>query len=99
MYLPQHFRERRLAVLQEFIERHPLGILVTVVGSVPVANEPGDFIRAMLRAIVGFEIEVTELAGKFTASQNRSAMDRDGVRDVLGEAGSGDLDELVRDPG
>lgn len=207
MYLPQQFRERRLAVLQEFIERHPLGMLVTAADSVPVAEHlpmlllrerglhgtlqghvsranpvwrasenasevlvvfhgpnayvspscyptkmtdgkvvptwnyavvhargriryfdeqarlrslvssmtehferarpepwsvadaPGEFIQAMLGAIVGFEIEVTELAGKFKASQNRSAIDRAGVRKALGDAGAGDLDELVRDPG
>ena len=52
----------------------------------------------MLRAIVGFEIEVTELAGKFKASQNRSAADRAGVRGGMGAGGAGDLDELVRDP-
>ena len=28
MYLPAHFREDRLDVLHEFIERHPLGALV-----------------------------------------------------------------------
>ena len=53
----------------------------------------------MLRAIVGFEIEITELVGKFKASQNRSAEDRSGVRQALRVAGAGELDELVRDPG
>ena len=28
MYLPSHFREERLELLHEFIERHPLGALV-----------------------------------------------------------------------
>ena len=64
-----------------------------------VADAPEDYVRAMLRAIVGFEIEITDLAGKFKASQNRSAEDRAGVRDSLGAAGVGELDELVRDPG
>ncbi|MFO1408112.1 MAG: FMN-binding negative transcriptional regulator [Steroidobacteraceae bacterium] len=31
MYLPAHFREERREVLQDFVERHPLGALVTVV--------------------------------------------------------------------
>jgi transcriptional regulator len=206
MYLPQHFRERRIEVLHEFIERHPLGMLVISANGAPVADHipmllvrdqgangmlqghvaranplrrstadggevlvvfhgadayvspssypskhedgkvvptwnyavvhargrirffedeerlhalvskltdhferprpepwsvadaPDDYVRAMLRAIVGFEIEVTDLAGKFKASQNRSAEDRAGVRGGMGAAGVGKLDELVRDP-
>jgi transcriptional regulator len=207
MYLPRHFRESNIEVLHEFIERHPLGMLVGVVDGTPVADHlpmllardsgtsgtlqghvaranplwrnaangsealvvfhgedayispssypskrtdgkvvptwnysvvhargtirffddearlhalvsnltdhferdrpepwavsdaPADYVRAMLRAIVGFEIEVTEIVGKFKASQNRSAGDRDGVRETLGAAGVGALAELVRDPG
>lgn len=63
-----------------------------------VADAPEDYVRAMLRAIVGFEIEITDLVGKFKASQNRSAEDRAGVRSAMGAAGVGKLDELVRDP-
>jgi transcriptional regulator len=207
MYLPLHFQERRLPVLHEFIERHPLATLVTSCDGAPVADHlpmllareqspngtlrghvaranplwrttaedaevlvvfhgadayvspssypskrtdgkvvptwnysvvhargrirffadaerlhalvtsltdhferarpepwavadaPEDYVRAMLRAIVGFEIEITDLAGKFKASQNRSAEDRAGVRDELDAASDGELDELVRDPG
>jgi transcriptional regulator len=206
MYLPPHFSERRTGILQEFIERHPLGMLVTATHGVPgvdqvpmllvrdqgangtlrghvaranplwrttaddaevlvvfrgadayvspssypskrvdgkvvptwnysvvyargrirffedearlhglvskltdhfeglrpgpwsVADAPDDYVRAMLRAIVGFEIEITDLVGKFKASQNRSAEDRAGVRSGMGAAGVGKLDELVRDP-
>jgi len=206
MYLPNHFSERRLEVLNGFIDRHPLGMLVTSVDGAPVADhvpmllvrDPGangtlqghvaranplwrttadggevlvvfhgadayvspssypskredgkvvptwnyavahargrirffedearlhalvskltdhferprpepwsvadasdDYVRTMLRAIVGFEIEITDLVGKFKASQNRSAEDRAGVRGGMGAAGVGKLDELVRDP-
>ena len=206
MYLPHHFRERRLEVLHAFIERHPLGVLVTAVDGAPVADHvpmllareqgphgtlrghvarantlwrtttdgaevlvvfhgadayvspawypskqtdgkvvptwnysvvhargrirffddearlhalvssltdhferarpepwsiadaPADYVRAMLRAIVGFEIEVSDLAGKFKASQNRPAEDRAAVRDALDAAEGNELDELVRDP-
>ena len=38
-------------------------------------NLPEDFKRKMMKAIVGFEIEVTRLEGKFKLSQNRSADD------------------------
>jgi transcriptional regulator len=33
----------------------------------------------MLRAIVGVELAVTQLEGKWKVSQNRPAMDREGV--------------------
>lgn len=207
MYLPRHFRESRLEVLHDFIDRHPLGMLVSSVDGVPgvdhvpmllardvgpqgtlqghvaranplwrgtasdaevlvvfrgadayispsgypskrvdgkvvptwnysvvqargrilfhddeawlhtlvsrltdrferdrpepwaVADAPEDYLRAMLRAIVGFEIVLTELVGKFKASQNKSAEARAGVREALHAAGAGDLDELLRDPG
>jgi transcriptional regulator len=44
-----------------------------------VADAPADFIAATARAIVGIEIEVSRIEGKFKLSQNRSAEDRDGV--------------------
>ena len=47
-----------------------------------VSDAPDDFIAATQRAIVGIEIEVTRVEGKFKLSQNRSAEDRTGV--VLG---------------
>ena len=47
-----------------------------------VTDAPADFIDTMLKAIVGIEIEVTRVEGKFKLSQNRSAEDRTGV--VLG---------------
>ncbi len=47
-----------------------------------VTDAPADFIEATQRAIVGIEIEVARLEGKFKLSQNRSAEDRTGV--VLG---------------
>ena len=47
-----------------------------------VADAPPDYLDAMLKAIVGIEIEVTCVEGKFKLSQNRDAADRTGV--VLG---------------
>ncbi len=44
-----------------------------------IADAPADYIESMLRAIVGIEIELTALVGKWKVSQNRSAADRDGV--------------------
>ena len=44
-----------------------------------VDDAPADYVAAMLRAIVGIEIELDSLAGKWKVSQNRSAADRAGV--------------------
>ena len=44
-----------------------------------VSDAPADYIETMLRAIVGIEIELTALQGKWKVSQNRDAVDRHGV--------------------
>ncbi len=44
-----------------------------------VADAPADYIERMLGAIVGIEIPVTRLEGKWKVSQNRSESDRAGV--------------------
>ena len=62
-----------------------------------VSDAPADYIEGMLRAIVGFEIKVSAITGKFKGSQNRSLADRAGVRAAMQTAGSGpgELAELV----
>jgi transcriptional regulator len=52
-----------------------------------ITDAPADYIAGMVRAIVGFEIRVTAIEGKFKASQNRSAADRAGVAEALRAAG------------
>ena len=66
------------AFVTRLTERHETG------RPVPwhVADAPADYLDAMLKAIVGIEIEVTRVDGKFKLSQNRDAEDRTGV--VLG---------------
>lgn len=49
-----------------------------------VADAPDDYVQQMLRAIVGIEIPVARLVGKWKVSQNRPAADRDAVADGLG---------------
>ena len=44
-----------------------------------VNDAPADYTAAMLRAIVGLEIAITHIQGKFKLSQNRTDPDRDGV--------------------
>ena len=50
-----------------------------------VADAPDDYLAQMLRAIVGIEIGVERLVGKWKISQNRSAADRLGVAAALGD--------------
>ncbi len=52
-----------------------------------VTDAPADFVTTMLRAIVGIEIELSSLVGKWKVSQNRSTADRDGVARGLRAAG------------
>jgi transcriptional regulator len=63
-----------------------------------VDDAPERYVQAQLRAIVGFEIEIFDIVGKFKASQNRSQEDRAGVRASLQSRNAEDLEELVRSP-
>ena len=63
-----------------------------------VSDAPDEFIAAQLRGIVGLEIEITRLEGKWKVSQNRSAADVEGVIDGLkteGEAGAEAMAAMV----
>jgi transcriptional regulator len=44
-----------------------------------VSDAPKDYVAGMVRAIVGFELTITRLEGKWKMSQNRPAEDRAGV--------------------
>ncbi len=44
-----------------------------------VTDAPEDYVAQMVRAIVGIEIELTQVVGKWKVSQNRSEVDRAGV--------------------
>jgi transcriptional regulator len=48
-----------------------------------VDDAPADYIAQMVKAIVGFEIPVARLVGKWKASQNRPPADREGVVEGL----------------
>jgi transcriptional regulator len=55
-----------------------------------LSDAPESFIDVMLRGIVGFRFAVTRLEGKWKMSQNRGAMDRNGVVRGLGTRARGD---------
>jgi transcriptional regulator len=57
-----------------------------------VNDAPREYTQAMLGAIVGMEIEITKLQGKFKLSQNRAPVDQQGV---LAGAAQGAEDERL----
>lgn len=65
-----------------------------------VSDAPVDYLDSMLRAIVGIEIAVTQLEGKWKSSQNRTETDRAGVARGLRDEGGlapGLIEQLVRE--
>mgnify|MGYP001378649684 CR=1 FL=1 len=65
-----------------------------------VADAPPDYVAAMLRGIVGIEMRIERLVGKWKLSQNRARPDREGVIAALTEAaspGAAELAEQMRD--
>jgi transcriptional regulator len=53
-----------------------------------VTDAPADYIDAMLGGIVGLEIPIARLAGKWKVSQNRPAQDQQGVVEGLSRDGT-----------
>lgn len=67
-----------------------------------VADAPADYLDKQLAAIVGIEIPIARLTGKWKVSQNRPAADRANVEAGLRERGTADyaaMADLVRDFG
>jgi len=65
-----------------------------------VSDAPEDFIKTQLRAIVGIEMPVTRLVGKWKVSQNRPAVDREGVvrgLSAMKDANASAMSRLVKD--
>jgi transcriptional regulator len=58
-------------------------------------DAPAGYIDTMLKAIVGFEVAITKLEGKWKLSQNRSAADIEGVRDAFASEGREDMAKLL----
>jgi transcriptional regulator len=55
-----------------------------------VDDAPDDFVQSMLAKIVGIEIAITRISGKWKVSQNQPAHNRAGVIDGLGGLGETD---------
>ena len=62
-----------------------------------VGDAPGDYIDTMMRAIIGLEITLTSLEGKWKVSQNQPEANRLGVIDGLkAESNSAAMADLVK---
>lgn len=63
-----------------------------------VSDAPGEFIEEAIKAIVGVEIAITRLSGKWKASQNQPAQNRAGVIEglrVRAEGGTAEMAALI----
>ena len=71
--------DRLLALVTRLTDTHEAG------RAAPwrVADAPEPFVRAQLKGIVGFEVEIERLDGKRKLSQNRTPADRAGVTAAL----------------
>ena len=61
-----------------------------------VGDAPADFIALQRKAIIGLEIEIADLRGKWKASQNRNAADRAGVVAGLEAEGEPEAETMAR---
>ena len=53
-----------------------------------VSDAPADFIDGLVKSIIGVQMTITSIEGKWKVSQNRSQEDREGVIDALEEIAS-----------
>ena len=85
--LVQRAGPRHFAAARAFLERLEQPYLVV----------PGKYdSQALLKAIVGVEISITSMEGKWKLGQNRPAGDGEGIRQGLIAEGRPDLAELIK---
>ena len=76
---PIEDRDTLYRMLEALVDTHEAGF------AQPWRMElPDDYLDKMMRAVVGFEIEITRLEGKLKLSQNRSEHDQRRVVEMLG---------------
>jgi transcriptional regulator len=64
-----------------------------------VMDAPEDFVTAQIKGIVGIEIPIGRIEGKWKVSQNRTEVDRAGVVAGLREQGEATMADLVAERG
>jgi transcriptional regulator len=66
-----------------------------------VADAPEPFIDAQIKGIIGIEIDIASLVGKWKVSQNRPVADREGVIEGLAaraeKPGAAEMAKIVRE--
>ena len=62
-----------------------------------MGDAPPDYINTMLKSIVGLEVDITRLIGKFKLSQNREVRDRVSAGQTLLSQGDGALGQAMLD--
>ncbi|MGH8310905.1 MAG: FMN-binding negative transcriptional regulator, partial [Steroidobacteraceae bacterium] len=103
VYVPQAFDEGRVDVLHACIRAHPLVTRLTNehegnrAEPWKVSDAPEDFVVKQLRAIVGIEVPLARLVGKWKASQNRSQVEIESVRSGLATDGNA-FAAVMREP-
>lgn len=60
-----------------------------------IDDAPVEFIEKMLGAVVGIEIDIARLEGKWKVSQNRSSQDREGVAKGLRKLGTPSAQQMA----
>ena len=60
-----------------------------------MTDAPSEFISERMKHIVGIQIEITDLVGKFKLSQNRNKNDISSVATALASKGKSDLSNLM----
>jgi transcriptional regulator len=64
-----------------------------------VTDAPEDFVTAQIKGIIGIEIPIGRIEGKWKVSQNRTEVDRAGVVAGLREQGEATMADLVAERG
>ena len=59
-------------------------------------DAPEDYVQMMLKAIVGIEIKISSLVGKFKLSQNRTPSEYGGVIQNLKQSSLEDLQAMLK---
>lgn len=64
-----------------------------------VSDAPEEYILSQLKALIGIEIPIERIEGKFKVSQNQPEINREAVAERFAETGQADMAELVKKRG
>ena len=103
-YITVHARGRPQAISDAAWLRRQIDDLTSQQeGALPdpwkVTDAPEDFVTAQIKGIVGIEIPIGRIEGKWKVSQNRTEVDRAGVVAGLREQGEATMADLVAERG